>query len=157
MECGICLDDKIKKSDIHSLECKHVLCKTCYHKLLKPTCPFCRKTIRLSTKHTSYDDVNILEHISSHNSYYSYSITNSASQYLDFDDIHSVDFEDVFQVRRCRSDRTKLRRDKLNKRKEKINKVLLQSQIKSYKKSLVPNSKKRINRKINRINYIHSV
>merc|ERR1711871_669861 len=37
--------DKVKKS----LPCKHVLCESCYLRLDKTTCPFCRNTFVYST------------------------------------------------------------------------------------------------------------
>ena len=40
-ECYICLEDK---SCFEVLPCNHSLCSSCYHKLRKSQCPFCRES-----------------------------------------------------------------------------------------------------------------
>ena len=44
MDCTICLDVKKKISEMEHLECGHSLCIGCFKKLVRNTCPFCRKT-----------------------------------------------------------------------------------------------------------------
>ena len=41
-ECEICFVDNIKDESIVFLKCAHSLCKSCYNKLVKDECPFCR-------------------------------------------------------------------------------------------------------------------
>ena len=41
-ECEICFNDNLEDHSIVFLECTHSLCKSCYNRLLKDTCPFCR-------------------------------------------------------------------------------------------------------------------
>lgn len=53
MECGICLEDNIDNDLLHYMECLHFVCNICYYKLKKNTCPFCRRFIKLFSKHKS--------------------------------------------------------------------------------------------------------
>ena len=41
-ECEICFAENINDDSIVFLECTHSLCKSCYNRLLKDECPFCR-------------------------------------------------------------------------------------------------------------------
>jgi len=41
-ECEICFNDNLEDHSIVFLECAHSLCKSCYNRLLKDLCPFCR-------------------------------------------------------------------------------------------------------------------
>ena len=45
MDCRICMDDKITQNNILHLKCGHELCLSCYDKLIKNTCPYCREII----------------------------------------------------------------------------------------------------------------
>jgi hypothetical protein len=44
-ECEICFKENVNDSSIVFLECAHSLCKSCYNRLLKDECPFCRSVI----------------------------------------------------------------------------------------------------------------
>jgi len=54
-ECGICMDNKDLDS-ITFLPCIHFICATCYDKLVKNECPFCRNIISLELEEDSYDE-----------------------------------------------------------------------------------------------------
>ena len=77
MECNICYEYK-KDNQMHNLECKHSLCKECYHKLRNNTCPFCRRLIKGKKKYNecvnniiqtlSHPNISIEEKINNFNS-----------------------------------------------------------------------------------------
>ena len=46
-KCDICFEEKKKKK---VLGCSHFLCKMCYDKLIKNTCPFCRQPFKREEK-----------------------------------------------------------------------------------------------------------
>ena len=45
MDCNICLTDDISIDKIKFLDCKHYICKSCFDKLVRNTCPYCRAII----------------------------------------------------------------------------------------------------------------
>jgi hypothetical protein len=45
MECNICFDDNIIESNMVYLGCFHSICKKCFDRLKKDSCPFCRECI----------------------------------------------------------------------------------------------------------------
>lgn len=45
MDCRICMDDTIDKNNMMRLDCGHELCITCFDKLIKNLCPYCREII----------------------------------------------------------------------------------------------------------------
>ena len=49
-ECEICFNDNLQDHSIVFLECTHSLCKSCYNRLLKDVCPFCRCKINREEK-----------------------------------------------------------------------------------------------------------
>ena len=48
-ECGICLDTFDFENDWIFLECFHFICKTCFLKLKKSECPYCRNPITIDS------------------------------------------------------------------------------------------------------------
>jgi len=45
MECNICFDDNILDLNMVYLGCFHSICKKCFDRLKKDSCPFCRECI----------------------------------------------------------------------------------------------------------------
>ncbi len=45
MDCRICTEAIKVKSDIIELECGHMMCNNCFDRLIKSSCPYCRKPI----------------------------------------------------------------------------------------------------------------
>ena len=55
-QCYICLEDK---SCFEVLPCNHSLCKSCYHKLRKTQCPFCRESFIKKQKKPQKNNSNL--------------------------------------------------------------------------------------------------
>ena len=55
LECLVCFDNKTIES-ITFLPCIHFLCSTCYDKLKKNECPFCRNQLREEQEQDSYSE-----------------------------------------------------------------------------------------------------
>lgn len=45
MDCNICLTEGISSDKIKFLDCKHYICKSCFEKLVRNMCPYCRAII----------------------------------------------------------------------------------------------------------------
>ncbi len=45
MECNICFDDNVIEANMVYLGCFHSICKKCFDRLKKDSCPFCRECI----------------------------------------------------------------------------------------------------------------
>lgn len=45
MDCRICYEDKIEQTNILHLKCGHTLCFSCFDRLIKSQCPYCRDNI----------------------------------------------------------------------------------------------------------------
>ncbi len=58
MDCRICMEDKLEQKNILHLKCGHVLCLSCYDKLIKNTCPYCRELIENKVE-GSYGNIDI--------------------------------------------------------------------------------------------------
>lgn len=55
LDCGVCLESKTI-DHITFLPCIHFLCSSCYEKLHKNECPFCRNKLRDEQDTDSYDE-----------------------------------------------------------------------------------------------------
>lgn len=58
MDCRICMEDNILQKNILHLICGHILCISCYDKLVKNTCPYCRKLIENKVE-GSYGNIEV--------------------------------------------------------------------------------------------------
>jgi hypothetical protein len=58
MECNICFDDNVIEANMVYLGCFHSICKKCFDRLKKDSCPFCRECISsyLPFNHEIKDD-----------------------------------------------------------------------------------------------------
>ena len=52
------MEDKLEQKNILHLNCGHVLCLSCYDKLIKNTCPYCRELIENKVE-GSYGNIDI--------------------------------------------------------------------------------------------------
>ena len=72
MDCRICMEDKIEQKNFLHLNCGHVLCVSCFDKLIKNTCPYCREIIEDKVE-GSYGNIDIEINVTD----YIYDIDNS--------------------------------------------------------------------------------
>ena len=56
MDCTICLEGNLSTNDFVYLECGHKICKECFLKLIRNTCPYCREVIKY--KEDNVTDLN---------------------------------------------------------------------------------------------------
>tara|TARA_A100001035_G_C27549910_1_gene393607 strand:- start:151 stop:618 length:468 start_codon:yes stop_codon:yes gene_type:complete len=54
--CGVCLEDRAE-TDYEILPCSHKLCNSCFPRLLKKECPFCRNPFQTKKKEDILDDI----------------------------------------------------------------------------------------------------
>lgn len=65
MECNICFDDNVIEANMVYLGCFHSICKKCFDRLKKDSCPFCRECISsyLPFNHETNEEEEIEEEI----------------------------------------------------------------------------------------------
>lgn len=132
MECGICLEENIKFSDIQYLECCHNLCKTCFLQLRKKQCPFCRRVFTSKIKPRKKKKFSL------------------SSQPLFFEEQYdNIIYEDDFIIPTIRPDRAIYRRNKQKQRKKQLMLILLDDELKFQKQSSKsqPNNNHRVSNK----------
>lgn len=131
MECGICLEDNLHNELLHYMECKHFTCNSCYRKLKKNTCPFCRKVIKLFSKPNTNKNIINFERSA-----------NNAEYFI---------FSNDFVIPTMRLDRNEYRLKKKLNKKKKLEKFLNENKIENDYYIYIPNKKYRINKKLKKI------
>ena len=89
MDCRICMEDKIEQKNILHLKCGHELCLSCFDKLIKNTCPYCRETIEDKVEGT-YGNIDIEIDITD----YIYDISTEIDNILPMSELYYI--EDLF-------------------------------------------------------------
>ena len=128
MNCAVCLEDNVREANVHYMECLHYICDNCFGQLLQNSCPLCRQEITLLPEKSRHN--NLIEYDSS---------TDDESFY-----------SNEFFIPHIRRDRHENKRKKNTRKKEHLNNIIL-----SPSHMLpIPNSKKRINKKIKLYNVL---
>ena len=91
MDCRICMEDKIEQKHILHLKCGHDLCLSCFDKLIKNTCPYCREIIDNKVE-GNYDNVDIDMDIND----YMYDISTEIDNILPMSELYYI--EDLYYI-----------------------------------------------------------
>lgn len=116
-ECNICFNDSICENSIVYMDCLHYMCFNCFRNLLTPKCPFCRSDIDLS----KYDSIGMrINQIQVVNE----SLDDIFMFEAEYDSNFVNEQYDDFVVPTIRKDRHELKRNRILKKKEKLERLV---------------------------------
>jgi hypothetical protein len=126
MNCNICLTDDVSIDKIKFLDCRHYICLSCFDKLVRNTCPYCRAIIH-DKEDGHYPPVNYdLSSFYQEDIYGINSVSNYSFNNYDFDYLYN------YYITK-RSTRLRNRNNRLRKKSRRDKEILLASKKKKRK------------------------